>query len=44
MPPNHKPAPAGFRWVFCHRVWHVRKGAYITRKDGKPFAFLVRRK
>jgi hypothetical protein len=29
------------RWVRCPKVWHVRKQAYIFRKDGKDFVFPV---
>ena len=35
-------APPGFRWVRCWEVRHWRTGRLMRRKDGKPFAFLVR--
>jgi hypothetical protein len=35
-------APPGYRWVRCRKVWHVRKKAFIRRKDGRDFVFLVR--
>jgi hypothetical protein len=35
-------APPGFRWVRCRQIWHWRKKAYIRRKDGQDFVFLVR--
>lgn len=37
-------APPGFTWVFCKSFKHYRTGKDVFRKDGKPFAFLVRRK
>jgi hypothetical protein len=42
MQKKTKPAPPGFRWVRKMEVWHVGKKAYIRRRDGLPFVFLVR--
>lgn len=42
MSNDKKPAPPGYRWVRKWEVWHVHKKAYIRRKDGLPFVFLVR--
>ncbi|PPU38486.1 hypothetical protein XaplCFBP3123_18715 [Xanthomonas arboricola pv. populi] len=38
------PAPPGFVWVFCASFRHYRTGKQVFRKNGKCFAFLVRRK
>lgn len=38
------PAPPGFAWVFCASFRHYRTGKQVFRKNGKCFAFLVRRK
>ena len=38
------PAPPGFAWVFCASFKHYRTGKQVFRKNGKCFAFLVRRK
>lgn len=37
-------APPGYAWVFCMSFRHYITGKPVFRKDGKPFAFLVRRK
>lgn len=41
---DQKPAPKGYRWVFCRSFKHWRTGKPVYRKDGKCFAFLVRSK
>lgn len=38
------PAPPGFAWVFCASFKHYRTGKQVFPKNGKCFAFLVRRK
>lgn len=40
--PKGRRAPPGYRWIRVPRVWHYRKKAYIYRKDGHDFVFLVR--
>ena len=42
QPKRGGSAPPGYRWVRVPQVWHVHKKAYIRRKDGKDFVFLVR--
>lgn len=40
--PRGRPAPQGWRWVYCLEVRHWRSGKMMRRKDGLPFRFLVR--
>jgi hypothetical protein len=42
MSQRGRPAPQGYRWVFCSKVRHWRSGKLMRRRDGKKFAFLVR--
>lgn len=35
-------APPGFMWIFRMSFKHHITGKQVFRKDGKPFAFLVR--
>lgn len=44
MSQQRRPAPQGYRWVFCLEVRHWRSGKLMRRKDGRRFAFLVRSK
>lgn len=37
------PAPEGKCWVFCMSFRHWRSGEQVYRKNGRPFAFLVRK-
>jgi len=37
-----KPAPRGYRWVFCRYFIHYRTKKPVYRKDGGVFCFLVR--
>lgn len=39
---NVKPAPPGWRWIFCKEVRHWRSGKMMRRKDGGFFRFMVR--
>lgn len=41
-PSRYRPAPAGFRWIFCREVRHWRSGKMMRRKNGGFFRFLVR--
>lgn len=31
-------------WVTVDKVWHVHAKRYITRKDGKPFRFPIKKR
>lgn len=42
MASTERPAPPGFRWVFCKCFRHYRTGELVYRKNGEYFAFLVR--
>lgn len=39
---QRKPAPRGFRWVFCRFYIHWRTKKPVYRKNGGMFCFLVR--
>ncbi len=38
-----KPAPPGWRWVYCDVVIHYITKKPMRRKNGGKFKFLVRR-
>jgi hypothetical protein len=40
---RRRKAPKGMQWVFCREFRHWRSGQMVRRKNGKCFAFLVRR-
>jgi hypothetical protein len=44
MTQQYKPAPKGWRWVFCAKFWHARAKRYLYARDyGREcWAFLVR--
>lgn len=37
-----RPAPRGYRWVFCKSFIHWRSKKPVFRKNGGMFCFLVR--
>jgi hypothetical protein len=39
-----KPAPPGFRWVFCKCFKHWRTGKLVYPRNGGSFMFLVKGK
>ena len=39
---HRKPAPRGYKWVFCPYFIHWRSKKRVYRKDGGMFCFLVR--
>ena len=41
--PDHRPTPAGDQWVYCMSFVHYITKQRVTRKDGRPFAFRVRK-
>jgi hypothetical protein len=36
-----KPAPKGFKWVYCRSYVHPKSRKRIYARSGKVFAFLV---
>lgn len=42
MTHHRKPAPPGYRWVYCKSFKHWRTGKPVYRRNGGSFAFLVR--
>ncbi len=42
MSGKRRPAPPGYRWVFCTSFVHYITKKRVFRKDGKRFHFLVR--
>lgn len=42
MSPHERPAPAGYRWVYCKCFRHWRTKKIVYPKKGDCFMFLVR--
>ena len=44
MAKRRKPAPPGYRWVFCDKFWHWRAKRYLyaAHYGLEAWAFLVR--
>lgn len=42
METPHRPAPPGFRWVYCKCFKHWRTGKLVYPKTADCFMFLVR--